>query len=201
MAPQNDRTQYHGANVENHGGKLRLSQEQPRKRDESKKQIQVPPAALIGLGVLFVLIGILGGIEETPAIFPGFLFLGLGIALSVKKSKDMKDKTKPIRPERPLKPSSAQAIREERMRRQEQLEQERKQTIREKEKSSLSSSATYREHYPHKEKPQRPIDWDSYGQNVGPTREAQLAQAKRLLEAGLLDKDEYEQKCREIRRS
>lgn len=195
MAPQNDRTRYHGANVENHGGKLRFSQEQPRKSGESKGQIQVPPAGLIGLGVLFVLIGILGGIEQTPAIFPGLLLLGLGIALTVKKGQDTKEKAKPIRPERPLKPSSTQAVREE------QPEKERKQTIREKERSSLGSSATYREHYPHKEKPQTPIDWDSYGQHVGPTREAQLAQAKRLLEAGLFDKDEYEQKCREIRRS
>ncbi len=190
MAGQNRSAQYHGANVEDHGGKVRLSQEQPRKPQQSGGGFHAPAGLVIGIGVALMVIGILGGEDQSEMIMGGLPMVGFGIFLAIG-NKANRSKTA----QRDSSPSS-QAEQQRR-----RAEQQRQQQLRAKERSSLGSSSTYREHYPHKEQPQKPIDWDRYQETVGPTKKELLDQAKRLLDAGLMEKDEYLAKCREIKQS
>ena len=71
-------------------------------------------------------------------------------------------------------------------------------TIRKKERASYTGSATYREHYDHKEAPQPPIDWERYRENLGPAPKKLRRQTRELYEAGLLTREEYRQRLAQI---
>ena len=167
--------QLHGANIDMVGGRKRLSQNQPRKNSGGK---QAPPGVLLVMGGFLLLTGIAAGVAGLVPILLGLILMGTALVALVGKKKGT------VRSPR----SDAQQTR-------------RKAILRKKEKASYQSSATYREHYPHKEAPQAPIDWDNYREHIGPTKEKRQKQARELYEAGLLDKAEYLDKLREIENS
>ncbi len=88
MAAQNRSAQHHGADVEDHGGKARLSQEQPRKDRQSRGVFGMPAELLIGLGAVLILMGLVGGMGWKDAILGGLPMVGFGIFIAIGNKAD-----------------------------------------------------------------------------------------------------------------